>query len=73
MNTKSITSLLILLGLIVALMAYAAGVFNWMTDNSGEADDNRTGLLSNTIGLVALTVYVYFGIRFFNRRVSEQV
>lgn len=65
--------MLILLGLIVALMAYAAGVFNWMTDNSGEADDNRTGLLSNTIGLVALTVYVYFGIRFFNRRVSEQV
>ncbi|WP_245565211.1 hypothetical protein [Spirosoma spitsbergense] len=53
-------------------MAYAAGLFDWILDYSGEAENDMVDLFRNTVGLIALLAYTYFGIRFFNRFVSER-
>lgn len=73
MGKKSTTLLLISLGVVAVLMAYFAGLFDWILDYSGEAKNDTPGLFSNTVKIVALLAYAYFGIRFFNRCVSEQV
>ncbi|WP_018618322.1 hypothetical protein [Spirosoma luteum] len=72
MENKSTTLLLISLGLITVLVAYAGGLFDWMLDYSTEAGNDTLDLLGNTIGLVALVAYIYFGIRFFNRFVDSR-
>jgi hypothetical protein len=73
MDKKSTTLLLIALGTVAILIGYAAGVFNWILDYSTENGNDTAYLLRNTIGLVALLAYTYFGIRFFNRFVREQI
>jgi|UPI00035D90B6 hypothetical protein len=72
MDNKSTTLLPISLGAITFLMAYAAGLFDWILDYSGEAENDMVDLFRNTVGLIALLAYTYFGIRFFNRFVSER-
>ncbi len=71
MNNKLTTLLLISLGTIAVLVAYTAGLFNWMLDYSGEAENDTVALLRNTADLIALLAYIYFGIRFFNRFVNS--
>ena len=73
MDKKSITLLLTSLGAITFIVAYAAGLFDWILDYAGDAETDIAGLLRNTVGLIALLAYTYFGIRFFNRFGSEQV
>lgn len=73
MNTKSTTLLLISLGAITVLMAYVAGLFNWMLYYPGEDEKDILYSFRNVVGMVALLAYIYFGIRFFNRFVREQI
>lgn len=73
MGKKSTALLLLSLGVIAIIVAYAAGLFDWMLDYSSETKGDILDLLGSPISLIALLAYIYFGIRFFNRCVSEQI
>lgn len=73
MDNKSTTLLLISLSAIAFLTAYTTGLLDWMLDYSAEVVNDIVDLFRNMVELIALLAYTYFGIRFFNRFVRNQV
>ena len=59
--------------MMAVLIAYVAGLFDWIQAYSNEFLVDRVNSIRNTVKVIALVAYAYFGIRFFNRHVSEQV
>ena len=73
MENKSITLRLISLSAIALLTAYVAGLLDWVLDYSAGVGNDTVGLLGNAGSIIALLVYTYFGIRFFNRFIDSVV